>query len=341
MKKTVLVVVATAVFVVGIHAQSPDQRRTGILKVDPALDAIISSNAKIQILKEDYFGISEGPVWISDGSGYLLFSDIGANAIYKWTPDGKLSVFLEKAGYVGNDLTTVGNIGNNGRLFINTAGPNGLTLDRERRLLIAAQGDRAIIRIEKDGKRTVLADRFEGKRLNSPNDLVMKSDGAIYFSDPPAGLRGGANSPAKELDFNGTFLLKDGKVQLIEKEFSSNGLAFSPDEKYLYVNGGGRIMRYEVQPDDTVRNRTVFIDMTADKAPGGTDGMKVDQRGNVYCTGPGGIWIISPAGKLLGKILLPENATNLAFGDADGRGLYITDRRTLIRTRVNIPGVRP
>ena len=312
-----------------------------IIRLDPALDPIISASATLELLKTDYFGISEGPVWITEGgSGYLVFSDIGANVMYKWTTDGKLSVFLEKSGFTGTD-PNVGNIANNGRLNVATYGSNGITLDRQGRIVFCAQGDRAIVRLEKDGTRTVLADRYEGKRLNSPNDLVIKSDGAIYFTDPPAGLRGGNNSPLKELPYSGVFLVKDGKVTLLEKDFTPNGLAFTPDEKYLYVNGGRKIMRYEMRPDDTVANPSLFVDMNSDPAPGGTDGMKVDQKGNVYCSGPGVIWIISPEGKHLGTIRTPETVTNLAFGDADGKTLYITDRRTLARIRVNIAGVRP
>lgn len=338
----------SALFVVAsglglVSAQTPTGR--AIRRLDPALDAIVSTSAKLELLKGDYFGITEGPLWIQDGaSGYLLFSDVGANVIYKWTPDGKLSVFLERSGYTGKDISSVGNIVNNGRLNVATSGSNGITMDRQGRLVFSAMGDRAIVRLEKDGTRTVLADHYEGKRLNSTNDLVMKSNGTVYFTDPPSGLRGGNNSLDKELPFRGVLLVKDGKLQLLDKDphgASPNGIALSPDEKYLYVNGGQKITRYEVQADDTVANGRLFIDMSADKAPGGTDGMKVDQKGNVYCTGPGGIWIISPEGKHLGTILLPESATNIAFGDADSKTLYITALKTLYRIRLNTPGVRP
>ena len=307
-----------------------------IKKLDPGLDAIVRSNAKVEVLKGDYFGIAEGPLWMKDG--YLIFSDIGSNNIYKWTPDGKLSVYLEKTGWSGTDTSTlVGYIsGFNGRIYTVAFGSNGIAMDPQGRLVWVAQGDRSVIRQEQDGKRTVLADRYEGKRFNRPNDVVVKSDGAIYVTDP----RGNRTA---ELDYSAVWLVKDGKVQLVEKDYSPNGIVFSPDEKYLYVNGQQKIYRYEIRPDDTLANRQVFVDMSTDKSPGGADGMKVDQKGNVYSSGPGGIWIVSPEGKHLGTIIAPEGGgvTNMAFGDADGKTLYMTVRRTLARIRLNIAGVRP
>ena len=317
------------------------QRGSSIIKLDPALDSIVSANAKVEVLKDDYFGIAEGPVWIKEGQGgYLLLSDIGSNNIYKWTPDGKLSVFLEKTGWSGTDTTNLAGYisGFNGRIYTVAFGSNGVALDPQGRLVWAAQGDRAIIRQEKDGKRTVVADRYEGKRFNRPNDLAIKSNGSIYITDPR-----GANRPGIELDFPGVYLIKDGKVILLEKDFGPNGITFSPDEKYLYVNGGGKVYRYDVRPDDMLANRREFIDMTADKTPGGTDGMKVDMRGNVFSSGPGGVWIMSPEGKHLGTIVAPEGGgvTNLAFGGPDGKTLYLTVRRTLARIRTNTTGYRP
>jgi gluconolactonase len=310
-----------------------------VVRLDPALDQIVAADARLEILKADYFGLTEGPVWIQQGrAGYLLFSDIGANVIYKWTPGGALAVFMEKSGYTG-ELAAIGFQGfmaNNGRLNIGNFGSNGIIVDPQGRLILCAQGDRSIVRIEKDGKRTVLADRYQGKRLSRPNDLVLKSDGAIYFTDPrPNG------NPTMELPTPGVFLIKDGTVKLLLDDYRvPNGLAFSPDEKVLYVNDTQRrlIMRYDVEPDDTISNGRVFIDMSSDKAPGNPDGMKVDARGNVYCTGPGGVWIMSPEGKHLGTIRLPENATNMNFGDTDGKMLYITDRMSLARIRVKVPG---
>jgi gluconolactonase len=323
-----------------VAAQAPAGR--SIVRLDPALDQIVSASAKVQMLKTDYFGISEGPVWIQDGqSGYLLFSDIGANVIYKWTSDNKMSVFLDKSGFTGElpEAMRGGYVANTGRLWIVNFGSNGIALDPQGRLVFTAQGDRAIVRLEKDGKRTILADKYEGKRLNRPNDVVVKSDGAVYFTDPRA-----ANNPAMELPTSGVFLIKGGSLKMLLSDFTiPNGLAFSPDEKYLYVNDTGRklIMRYDVRADDTIANGRTFIDMSSDKTPGNPDGMKVDQKGNVYCTGPGGIWIMSPEGKHLGTILLPENATNMAFGDPDYKTLYITDRRSFAKVRLNAPGMKP
>jgi len=313
-----------------------------VVRLDPALDEIISVDTKVEKLAGD-FGFVEGPVWVRQG-GYLLFSDIPANAINKWTSDGKVSVFLKPSGFTGSDPSDVGSQNNNGQAVVTLIGSNGVTLDRQRRVVFCAHGDRDVVRIEKDGKRTVLADRFESKRLNSPNDLVFKSDGALYFTDPTAGLRKRDEDPKKELPFNGVYLLKDGRLQVLEKTFATpNGIAFSPGEKYLYVNDTTRklIMRYEVRPDDTIANGKVFIDMSADKAAGVPDGMKVDQKGNVYCTGPGGFWIMSPEGKHLGTVKMPELPANLAWGDSEGTALYLTARTGLYRIRLKIAGIRP
>lgn len=313
-----------------------------VVRLDPALDEIISVDTKVEKLAGD-FGFVEGPVWVRQG-GYLLFSDIPANAINKWTSDGKVSVFLKPSGFTGSDPSDVGSQNNNGQAVVTLIGSNGVTLDRQRRVVFCAHGDRDVVRIEKDGKRTVLADRFESKRLNSPNDLVFKSDGALYFTDPTAGLRKRDEDPKKELPFNGVYLLKDGRLQVLEKTFATpNGIAFSPGEKYLYVNDTTRklIMRYEVRPDDTIANGKVFIDMSADKAAGVPDGMKVDQKGNVYCTGPGGFWIMSPEGKHLGTVKMPELPANLAWGDSEGTTLYLTARTGLYRIRLKIAGIRP
>ncbi len=323
-----------------IHAGAQGPSGKFVTRLDPSLDAIISPDAKLEMLKENAFGISEGPVWVRDGqSGYLLFSDIAANVIYKWSPaDAQLSVYLKDSGYVG-DLTKgppLGYLARSGPLYIYNFGSNGITLDREGRLVFCAQGDRAIVRIEKDGKRTVLADQYEGKRLNRPNDVVVKSDGTVYFSDPRM------NNPYMELPNDGVFSVKDGKVQLLVSDTRPNGLAFTPDEKILYVNGNGRLITsYDMRPDGTLGAGRLFIDMSSDKTPGGPDGMKVDRQGNVYCTGPGGIWIMAPSGKHIGTILLPEPATNLAFGDNDYKTLYITDRRHLEKIRLNTAGIAP
>jgi gluconolactonase len=335
-----LVLAAIAEFCV--LAQSPSRT---VIRLDPALDEIIDTTANAELLKGDYFGFLEGPVWVQTGAtGYLLFSDVPANAIFKWTSAGELSVFLARAGFTGTDLSRAGSLYFNGRFYLVELGPVGITLDRQGRVVFTAHGDRAIVRLEKDGTRTVLANRYQGKRLNSPNDLVGKSDGAIYFTDPPGGLRELAKSPDKELPFSGVFLWKDGKLSLLDQSQTfPNGIAVSADEKYLYVNDSQtkKIMRYEIKPDDTAVNGRVFADMTGDPTAGVPDGMKVDQKGNVYCTGPGGVWIMSSAGKHLGTIHLPVTAANLAFGDADSKTMYFTAGTSLYRIRTKIPGVRP
>ena len=249
---------------------------------------------------------------------------------------------MPKAGFTGTDTSRAGGQNFNGRLYLLVFGPVGISLDNQHRVVYTAHGDRAIVRVEKDGSRTVLADHYEGERLNSPNDMVGKSDGAIYFTNPPGGLREGARSPEKELPYSGMFLWKDGKLQLLDRSMMfPSGIALWPDEKHLYVNGDRKIVKYEINPDDTVQNGSVFVDMTSDPLPGNTDGMKVDKNGNVYCVGPGGVWIISPAGKHLGTIRFPLAASNLAFVDDDSKAIYFTVRGSLYRIRTKIAGVRP
>ena len=325
-----------------------------IVKLDPALDAIVSSTAKLELLGER-FGLNEGPVWVREGrtGGYLLFSDMTDNVIYKWAPSGQLSVYLENAGYTGTDILNVGQQTRRGRTAVILIGPNGLTLDPQGRMVICAMPDRNVARIEKDGTRTVIADRFEGKRFSGPNDVVVKSNGSVYFTDTNSGLRGAALSPARELPFNGFYLVKEGKVTLLDERLRDpkgaiglpNGITLSPDETYLYVTMGRKIVRYEVKSDDTVTNPIEFADVT------GNDGMKTDSNGNLYSTsgaGPGEVRIWSPEGKRLGTLELPQTttlprqqicATNIAFGDADGKGLYITACMNLYKIRLNVAGI--
>ena len=308
-----------------------------VVRVDPALDEIISPDARMERMANG-FAFTEGPVWVprKDGvEGYLLFSAPNDNTIFRMTADGEVSVFRAKSGYTGF------NIGE-----YHQPGSNGLTLDKQGRLTIDQHGNRQVIRVEPRGNITVMADRYEGKRLNSPNDLVYKSDGSLYFTDPPFGLPKVFDDPRKELPYSGVYRVADGRVQLLATDLGApNGLAFSPDEKYLYVDNWNEkkkvVMRYEVTPDGTLANGKVFFDMTF--VPGGTalDGMKVDRDGHVYVCGPGGIWILSPEGKHLGTIQGPEEPHNLAWGDDDGKALYITALTSIYRMRLNIPGIRP
>jgi gluconolactonase len=329
----------------------PAERPFSIVKVDPALDAVIAPDAKLELLKEGW-GLTEGPVWLPGSSGGLLLSDLTANVIYKWTPAG-VSVFLDKAGYSGTDINNAGTQTRRGRVAVIMIGPNGEALDPQGRLVWCASPDRTLVRLEKDGSRTVVAETYEGKHFNGPNDLVIRSDGAIYFTDSDFGLRGSTKSPLKELDFNGVYLVKDGKVTLLLDNRTlggfPNGITLSPDEKYLYLSSGFmKMMRYELKADGTLGAGSVFFA----GGEGIVDGMKTDNQGNLYSTGgagPGAVRISSPEGKHLGTLHLPISnaeprqqicATNVAFGDADGKSLFITACTALYRIRVRVPGLR-
>jgi gluconolactonase len=301
-----------------------------VLRVDPAIDRIVPRDAQIEKLAGG-FQFTEGPVWVKDG-GYLLFSDPNANMIYRYSTDGQVSVYRSKSGYTGF------NVGD-----YRQPGSNGLALDRAGPLTINEHGNRRVTRLEKTGAITVLADRHDGKRLNSPNDLVYRSDGALYFTDPPFGLPKVFSDTGKELAVSGVYCLKDGKLRQVATDFTGpNGLAFSPDERFLYVGNWDvrkkQVMRYEVQPDGALRNGQLFFDMTDVAGDIALDGIKVDREGNLFVAGPGGIWVISAAGKHLGTIRPPEHAANMAWGDVDGQTLYITASSGLYRIRTAIPG---
>jgi gluconolactonase len=303
-----------------------------ITRLDPALDAIVPREAKIEKLAAGFL-FTEGPVWVPDG--YLLFSDPNSNTIYRWSDNDGLSVYRTKSGYTGVDVAQY-----------RQPGSNGLALDRDGRLTINEHGNRRVTRLEKNGSLTILADRHDGRRLNSPNDLVYRSDGSLYFTDPPFGLPKVFGDPRKETPYSGVYRWSGGTLQLLATEAAGpNGLAFSPDERYLYLGNWDEkqktVTRYEVQPDGTLANGTRFFDMT--NAPGNDaiDGVKVDQHGNVYVSGPGGLWILSPTGKHLGTIVGPEHPHNLAWGDADGKTLYLTAQTGLYRIRLSVAGARP
>jgi gluconolactonase len=303
-----------------------------IERLDPRLDALVPPGAVLEKLAEG-FDWSEGPVWVpSDGS--LLFSDVPRNVVYRWKEGEGVREHLRPSGYTGAAARG------------GEPGSNGLLLDAEGRLVLCQHGDRCVGRIERNGSRTILADRFEGKRFNSPNDAVYSRRGDLYFTDPPYGLQGLNADPAKELDFNGVFLLRTtGEVVLLTTEMSfPNGIALSPDEKTLYVaNSDHRNpvwMAFDVVADGTISGGRVFFDAKdlARTRPGGCDGMKVDSRGNLYATGPGGILVLSPEGTHLGTFLTGVPTANCTWGE-DGSVLYITADMMLLRIRLGTRGL--
>ncbi len=306
-----------------------------IRRLDPALDQLVAPDAVIEKVTGN-LQFAEGPVWVRSG-GYLLFSDIPANAIMKWNPPNEVSVFR-------HPIFT--------REFPKgiQIGSNGLTLDPQGRLIACEHGNRRVSRAEKNGRITTLADRYEGKRLNSPNDVVCRRNGDIYFTDPNSVARNNPPDPNNdfktELGFNGVYRVTPaGKLALLTKDIPyPNGLAFSPDEKKLYVANTRPDkfwMVFDVKADGTLANGKKFLDVSKESGDGVPDGMKVDQPGNLYATGPGGVLIISPEGKHLGTIQLPEIPANCAWGDADGKTLYITARTGLYRVSLKVTGIRP
>jgi gluconolactonase len=305
------------------------------LEVDvgnPRLVEILAPDARLECVATG-FAFTEGPVWSGDGA--LLFSSPNTNAIYRWHPSGRVSVFRSKSGYSGTDI---------GRFT--QPGSNGLTFDPQGRLTICQHGNRRVIRVEPHGNITVLADVYEGQRLNSPNDLVYRSDGMLFFTDPPFGLPGTFDDPEKELEFSGVFAARDGRVTLVTDGLEGpNGLAFSPDERYLYVGNWDPdrkvVMRYELDAECRVFASQVLFDMTSADGEDAIDGVKVDEAGNVYVCGPGGIWVISPNGEHLGTLRLPEAPHNLAWGGEGARTLYVTALTSVYRIQLQIPGIRP
>lgn len=305
-----------------------------IYTIDEKLSNIITPGTKIEKVA-DGFSFTEGPVWHPDG--YLLFSDPNTNTIYRYNPKNhNVTVYMSHSGYTGADIGEYGQ-----------PGSNGLVIDQEGRLIIDQHGNRRVVRIEKKGPVTILADRVDGKRFNSPNDVVLKSDGDVYFTDPPYGLPGFFNDPKKELDYQGIFMIKNGKVQVVSKDLGGpNGLAFSPDEKYFYatnwdirdIHHTKTLWRYEVQADGTLKNGKVFYDFSFTEDDEALDGIKIDRQGNLFVSAPGGLWILSAEGKLLGKIVTPERPANMAWGDEDGKTLYMTAHTSLYKIRVNTGG---
>jgi len=312
-------------------------------RLDASADRIIPKDAKLEKIATGFTWV-EGPVWMSDS---LFFADIPSNTIRKWIPGKGVSIFLQPSGYKGAAPY-------NGP----EPGSNGMTLDARGRLTVAGHAQRNVFRLESPdpkGQITVLADSYQGKKLNSPNDLVYRSDGSLYFTDPPYGLQTQKdNDSEKKLSVNGVYRIPHalerkpgaeparGELQLLISDLTRpNGLAFSPDEKYLYVANSEpkKIwMRYSVQPDGTLTEPKLLYNATADKRPGSPDGMKVDEEGNIYSAGPGGVWIFSPDGKPLATIVMPEKTANLAWAGPDRKTLYITASSSVYRVRLNIPG---
>jgi gluconolactonase len=290
------------------------------------LDLLIPTSAHIERLAGG-FQFTEGPLWFP--AGYLWFSDVIGNVVRQWSPDGRVTEILPNGG--GETSAPPGGF----------VGPNGMIADRDGAVLLCQHTNRRIARISRDRQVSTVIDKYEGKRLNSPNDLVYRSDGSLYFTDPPYGLARQDDDPAKELPFNGVYRLSNGKLQVIITDLTRpNGLAFSPDERILYVANSEPKklwMRYDVQPDGTVRNGEVFFDVTPSTENGLPDGMKLDAHGNLYCAGPGGVWVFSPDGSHLGTIATPETPANCNWGD-DGKTLYITAETSLYRIRLAAEG---
>ncbi|MCI0751504.1 MAG: SMP-30/gluconolactonase/LRE family protein [Flammeovirgaceae bacterium] len=317
--------------------KNPDWQNVGeVVKIDASLDKIIIPGTKLEKLAMG-FQFTEGPVWHPDG--YLVFSDPNTNVIYSYKPEnGNVEIYRTKSGYAGI------NIGE-----YHQPGSNGLTFDKEGRLTVCQHGDRRVVRIEKKGPVTVLADNYQGKKLNSPNDLVYRSDGMLFFTDPPYGLPKAFNDSRKETPHSGVYAVVNGQAKLLTTDLKGpNGIAFSPDEKYLYVSNWDItdihntkvIMRYEVAKDGSLSNGIIFFDMNKTDGEDALDGLKTDTLGNVFCSGPDGIWIISAEGKYLGRIKTPEHAANMAWGE-DGHTLFIAASAGLYKIRLLTGGKMP
>lgn len=304
-----------------------------IERLDPAFDALVPADAQIEVLTEGH-DWTEGPLWIPGGD-YVLYSDIPPNSVFKWKAGEGKSLYLKPAGFSGG-------VDRQGE-----PGSNGLLLDQEGNLILCQHGDRRIAMMDADlgapaPEYLSIADKWEGKRFNSPNDAVMHSSGDIYFTDPPYGLEKGADDPLREIPFQGVYRVdNDGNVQLLFQHMTRpNGIAFSPDEKMLYVANSDPAlaiwMAFDVNEDGTLGNDRVFFDATASVGPGNKglpDGLKVDDAGNVWATGPGGVLVFSPQGKHLGTLRTGEATSNCAFGN-NGQYLYATADMYLVRVRL-------
>ena len=328
----------------------PAARPFSVTRTDPALDAIVPRGAKLELLAEG-FGLNEGPVWVPDAhGGSLLVSGLLDNVIYRIAADRTVSVFLEKAGYSGDDVNHTGAQTRSGRSHVLLIGPSCTGLDSQGRLIWCADNDRAMMRLEKDGTRTVLSAGADGKRFSGPNDLTIRQDDGIYITDNDFGLRDAGKSPDKQMP-NGVWLIRGGQTRLVlsDKDLGGipNGVVLSPDEKHLYLTAFSKLWRYEVKPDGSLGDRTLFAE-----GPGIGDGMKVDKAGDVYSTsggGPGIVRVTSAAGKLLGFINLPIYggepkkqicATNVTFGGPARSDLFIAACDAVYRIRLRSVGAR-
>ncbi|HLE25930.1 MAG TPA: SMP-30/gluconolactonase/LRE family protein [Thermodesulfobacteriota bacterium] len=303
-----------------------------IVRLDPRLNQLFPQGAVLEKLAEGFTWV-EGPVWNREG-GYLLFSEIPSNSVLKWKEGEGVSLYLKPSGYTGSALFKGKEPGSNGLLF-----------DSSGMLVLCEHGDRRVSRLEKNGTKTTLADRYEGKRLNSPNDAVYKSNGDLYFTDPPFGLPETFNDPAKELPFQGVYRLSsDDKLTLLTKDIKApNGIAFSPDEKILYVTDvdpkRSAWLAFDVKDDGTITNGRVFYDAMpfTKRMKGAPDGFKVDINGNLFAAGPGGVYVFSPDGTHLGTIVTGVPTSNVGWGN-DGSVLYITASDSIYRIKLNTKG---
>jgi gluconolactonase len=304
-----------------------------IVSLDPAFDALIDKSAEIEVLA-DGFKWSEGPAWIKNG-GYLIFSDVPQNTIFKWKEGEGLSEFLKPSGYTGRGK------------YSNEPGSNGLTISLDGHIIACEHGDRRVsIMPTEGGGKVTLAARHAGKRFNSPNDVVQKSNGDIYFTDPPYGLPKYEKDPTRETPIFGVYRIsKSGTTTLLVNDLERpNGLAFSPDESILYVAQSdpnkAYIMAYPVLKNGILGKGKIFFDatpMAKQGLKGLPDGLKIDEKGNLFATGPGGVLVISPTGKLLGRIDTNQPTANCGWGD-DGSTLYMTANMYLCRIKTKTKG---
>ena len=325
--KYLILIVYALIFTFYVNAQNSGEvqfLRNGMSK-------IASKGSQISKIAGG-FKFTEGPVWHKDG--YLLFSDIPQNKIMKFEPGKGISTFLENSGFVGTEIEKDG------------PGSNGLTFDKVGNLYICQHGARQIVKLDRAGNYIPIARQFGGKRLNSPNDVVVMSNGTLFFTDPPWGLPKNAEDPAKELDFQGVYRLRNGNLEVLDKELNlPNGIALSPDEKRLYVaeTSGDKILyyKYDLDENGNFDKKSVFFDATLLQDKRGPDGIKVDKKGNCYFTGPGGVLVINEKGEHMGTIRPPEQPANIGWGGKDGKTLFMTCRTSLYAIDLKIAGILP